>query len=156
MFDKTSYRFPGCPMFSGCRTGSKECWRNGHIHFVHMLNCRYGSQVDVWRTVFERWVRRKEIAWPDEVECFSELYRLKHREICSSTTYSEMSYYGRLGAYHDRRFRFGTVSPLFHPEGALAGSPVSPKPEDRNKVFLNRSLLMINQILMEKKRDQRA
>lgn len=117
--------YTGCP---GHCFGGKDCWRANHIPLVGLLLHRYTTQVAVFRVVFKRWMRRKKIAWPDEVDAFWELYKTKHPELTSNAAAHEAWRFGLAGAvllddYWPVR--------LFY--DVLDGQPFSPKPAERDK-----------------------
>ena len=117
--------YTGCP---GHCFGGKHCWRANHIPLVGLLLSRYRTQVAVFRVVFQRWMRRKKIAWPDEVDAFWNLYKTKHLELTSGAAAREAWIFSQFGAV---LLDDGFPVKLFF--DVLDGQPFSPKADERDK-----------------------
>ena len=87
-----------------CRYWSvKKCWKENHIPFAGYLAGKYRNGISVaYQEIFNRWLRRKKIAWPDEVKQFNALYEYKHPELIRGPKVTGMmSLYNYLGAVFD-------------------------------------------------------
>ena len=115
----------------------KEKWQKNYIPFAGYLACKYqGGFRDAWSLIVMRYVRMKSVVWPDEFEAFYLLFAHKHPEFMGSTRIkNDRSEYGRSGCYWDYKCRSHRV--LFGYSGIFNCEPISPKPEKRDKVFLD-------------------
>lgn len=127
--------------------------------FVGLLASRYkGGDAAAWELIFHRWVRRKQVVWPDEAKAFAELYLAKHPELTRGRNVkASMALYRIFGAYwHGKEsFHHGWhVSQLFGLSGVLAGDPCTPKPALREAVFLRLAARRIKDMALGKRHEQ--
>ena len=131
----------GKPSYTGCPDRCsglhpKRCWQLGHIPFVGYLARSQKSQRSAWICVSERYMRRKQFLWPDEVADFCDLYREKHPELISRAVLEAMSDYRHFGAvYKPYEKDWGTVITVFGRNGIFDWPVITPKPKDREKAF---------------------
>lgn len=125
-------------------TSDKECWRKNHTPFMGYLAGRNPDNDCLYRAytkVLERYVRMKQIVFPDEMELFYDLFKHKHIEFMHLRRIREEKFrYSYAGACWGYVYIHGEkgVLPLFGQRDALFSSvePNTPKPEDRMKVIL--------------------
>jgi hypothetical protein len=132
-------RYLGIPEGCSYRMTGKEHWKLNHIPFAVYIGWDYARPFPAaWDRIFKRYVRFKGIVWPDEMDAFSELFKEKHPEFMSSRNIkNDMSEYGYAGCYWDYRYK--------RPHRLFGGGnfalfdcyPRSPKPQKRDKVFLD-------------------
>lgn len=124
-----------CPG-GGCKTGSLECWRRGHVPYVAVILGRTNSYLSVYEIVFARYMRMKKFAWPDEVKRFNGLYKAKHPEIVSGRVRNMMEETGTNGAAYVKEKYSASVVGLFgFIHGVLYGSPCTPTKDDAERAF---------------------
>ncbi len=114
----------------------KEKWQKNYIPFAGYLSFKYGGLRHAWDEILTRYVRMKGVVWPDEFEAFYLLFANKHPEFMGSTRIkNDRSEYSDFGCYWDYSRR--RHKNLFGRGGLFYGKPISPKPEKRDKVFLD-------------------
>ena len=115
---------------------NKEKWKKNYIPFAGYLALKYtGGYRDAWDLIISRYVRMKGVVWPDEFEVFYLLFKHKHPEFMDSRRIqNDRNEYSDLGCYWD--YSYKRHKNLFGRGGLFYGNPISPKPEKRDKVFL--------------------
>ncbi|MDE3023154.1 MAG: hypothetical protein KGI54_15110 [Pseudomonadota bacterium] len=113
---------------------NREKWRKNYIPYFGFLSLKYARGMnDAYDIIFDRFVRMKGILWDDEVRYFKELFEKKHPEIKSKRAYKNRDE-NFLGACWN--YKWNRSMPLFGRDGLFRETPITPKPEKRNKVFL--------------------
>ena len=123
----------------------KDAWRKNYIPFFGLLSSRYSRGMnDAYDLITNRYVRMKGIVWPNEFVAYRNLFLQKHPEYRGSRCIDK-NYFYSCGAYwHEKR---GMICKLFLGEvPVLAGEPISPKPEKRNKEFIRLSTIQMQRI----------
>ena len=118
---------------------SKERWRRNYTPFAGYLASKYvGGFATAWNVILKRYVRRKQIVWPDEFEAFYQLFRYKHPEFMGSRIIRDDHHtYAYLGVCWVN----GHVNRLFGLDGLFHSDPISPKPEDRDRMLIKLAAL---------------
>lgn len=127
---------------------AKEAWRRGHISWIEYRAMTSRTLVSVYREIFYRWIRRKEIAWPDECQAFTLRFLQKHPRFSTSNAITSDDHQWRgaylvNGRYAERLFGEHSSGALFT---CLQRWEWDVKPKDRRKTFIE---FGIRQILNE-------
>lgn len=132
----------------------KELWKRNCIPYVgYLRHKKNGIMVDVWREIFTRYVRMKDIAWPCECYQFGRLFLLRHFEFWTSPKIrDEIELYGYRGAYYTGMNSTKVETLFLGKKPLLYGNPVNPKQEQRDSIFLKLSLQQINKLIREMKK----
>ena len=117
---------------------NREKWQKNYIPFAGYLAGKHqGGIVDAWDLIMNRYVKMKGVVWPDEFKLFHLLFAHKHPEFMRSTRIkNDRSEYGYAGCYWDYKMKL-PVRLFGYYDGLFYGEPIRPKPEKRDKVFLD-------------------
>lgn len=142
------------PMYLGhpdrCYQNQKLCWQQNHIPFFGYLASQYQRGfLDAFDVIFNRYMRRKLIAMPEEMKAFYDLWFKKHPETKSSRYIKNtLSTYCFSGAYFNKNLGSeGVVCkvylgdyPLFH------GRPEDIKKQCIEKQIISGALFTIQSL----------
>lgn len=120
-----------------------KCWKDNHIPFAGYLAEKYGSFSCAYAAIFERWLRFKKFAWPDETRCFLKLFMEKHGEFhCKRGVWDFAERYSLCGAVYVGR----DIPPARLFVDVFSATPYSPKEKNRNKEFFKLATSTINSL----------
>lgn len=122
--------------------------------YLGLLLEQYGTYIAVYSIVFDRYMRRKKFAWPDEVKAFNDLYRKKHPELIRGHKVVDAMFEREIhGAVYVEK-RHGFVIRAFGKGGVLAGDPYTPKDKYKDRDFFRLTLQkLIKNIKSQKHED---